>query len=811
MRPALLHLVRLLPAAPLARRIGAIRRFQASGGAPRLRLVERGNGVNGRARCGMIAPLAVTAVAALAFSSAQADAPAIVGDISSTDPFLQLRAIEALVAVANSAENHDALVQAGAVSALVNAYRPGETASASNVSVLRALADLARKETTHEAFSDAQVSELLATVFRDCGLGENSGGIMSSLMEWLGSLFGGQFDASSGKQHQSSSNDTKSEASQQLSSNDRLGQGIQPISIIEMDAHLGSVNIVDGLVYHATRCAANLSRNSLCHTWLMAAGVLDPMINILTAAPLRNLSSASSLADLVGDEQKADTIRFATLAVAALSKTAASEVALRQGHRPLIELLGQTSDTIAQMYAAGGIRNLARHADDNPAGTWKVHREIVVDGVARALSRGLEAASPQTQVFSVLAVGDVLATGHQKADIICKRMRSTFEPFAALLKSGNAAVRRAVYRSLDVVYSGAGDQSGMHLSDAGKQKLQLLSKSLAVHVFMIVDVLGKTGDPAAMNALASLCLDDELVSVLEEKGVIPVAVGAMAASGDYGDNAVVALARLSNRQQFVPQIASTGCVKACTTRSKPTDDCRWEAALLANIARDERYRPEVGFAGLKSLMRATMSTKEETHREGARGFFNLTIGGVSRVLSAQGGALPHLIRVADSTSDVAARRYAIGAIAAISEVHEFGAKVVQLGSIKTMLRAAKADPTLSRDVARCFAQLSNHVESHLALATEGAVDWLVCTASRGDAAVDTLYHSASALLNISSSSGAPHDALRRAGGPAALTGLASGFYAPHVVQCARLALANFRGAVPPTRQHADPQGPVDPA
>jgi hypothetical protein len=91
------------------------------------------------------------------------------------------------------------------------------------------------------------------------------------------------------------------------------------------------------------------------------------------------------------------------------------------------------------------------------------------------------------------------------------------------------------------------------------------------------------------------------------------------------------------------------------------------------------------------------------------------------------------------------------------------------------------------------------------------VDWLVSTASRGDAAVDTLYHSAGALLNISYSSGAPRDALRRAGGSAALTGLASGFYAPHVVQCARLALANLRGAVPPTMQHADPQGPVDPA
>jgi hypothetical protein len=465
---------------------------------------------------------------------------------------------------------------------------------------------------------------------------------------------------------------------------------------------------------------------------------------------------------------------------------------------------------VTQTYAAGGIRNLTRHVESNLDGTWVAHRALVVDGVVAALCHSLAmSSSPQTQVFSALAVGDILATGHHKAAVICKRMTPTFAPLASLLGSGNLSVARAALRALDQVYkAGADDQRGMLLSADSTVKLASLSVALAANVGPLVRGPASKLDSVAIGAIASLCLDDTVAEALVEKGVVPVIVNALAKKGECGQYATVALARLSARPQNTSELVLRGGLKALVRRKDFVYDGQWEVAALANFARADRNRPDIAHGALALIIRATHSQRAVTRREGARCLFNLTIGGVSRVLSAQGGALLPLMHVANG-SDGVARQYAVGAVAAISELFGFGAKIVELDGIAVLLRAAAADKNLARDTARCFAQLSNHVESHEALSKEGAVEWLVNIVSRGDAAADTLHHAAAALCNIAYTSGAPREALRKAGAAVALTGLASGMYPPAVAQCARLALANLRGGVPPVLQHAEAHGMVD--
>lgn len=762
----------------------------------------------------------------------------LVAEVKGGSAFEQLRAVEALLVAANDVDNHEALVRAGAVGALVQAYRSGgegvgETGDgARNVNVLRALADLSRTDGTHSAFQEASAHTLVVDVLK-AAVGE-TGGVMAWL-GWVASWVGlggnvgeGLWDVKDEKGTGSSalagsaaegSAKLPGEVPSDMTTNaipaGILGNEVYPTTL----AAVANVDIQGGLVYHGTRCIANLARDTKTHEWLLQSDVLSTMVALLRGVPLRKLSGATSLADVVGDEQRADTVRFAALSVAAMAKSAPSALVEKGGHVPLIALLGQEVDSVAQTYAAGGIRNLARHGGEGEARgdmeiegerqkRWLVHRQLVVDGLVPSLCVSLaNASNPQTQVFSALAVGDILATGHAKAEIICKRMAPACEPFAQLLTSGNVGVARACHRALDHVLAGEADDRGMSLTEEGERKYRTLCEVTVEHVGPLVRGAAAKGDPVAMRAVSSLSLSEPVSDALVRKGIVSTLVNALAAKNDYGHQAMVALARLSGRSQHMTEIILRGGIKSTIQRS--SEDGRWEAAALANMARAERNRPDIGHGGLETFLLAAQAKSDEARFEGARGLFNLTIGGVSRVLSAQGGALVPMTKIADSMEGLA-RRYAVGAIAAISELYGFGAKIVELDGIAILLRAVAADKTLARDVARVFAQLSNHVESHEALAKEGAAAWLVNAVTRGDAAADTLFHAAAALCNITYTSGAPHDALREAGAIAALTGLASGLYQPHVAQCARIALANIRGEADPVLQHADSHGQVDP-
>lgn len=735
----------------------------------------------------------------------------LIDEIHADNAFTRMRAVETLVSVSCDADNHDALVRAGAIPALLAAYNSTRVEDPFNVNVLRALADLAKKSSSHDRFLECDVAPFLASVLNQCDIAEPSK--FNSWLSWIGNWFGYRSNPNSAS---AISNNRSGTSSSSLTTNDVPGNELSAVEpLLSMSSGNSTIALTpadlrDGVIYHATRCVANLARNSSTHGTLIAGGLLNPMIALLKKAPLDRLTSADSFADIVGDEQNVDTLRFATLSVAALSKSESASVLEKRGHEPLIALMEQTKDSILQTYAAGGIRNLCRHSEREPEKLWHAHRELVVAGLASALRSALSTDSnPQVQVFAAIAFGDVLSTGHPKAHVISKRMIPAVEPFTRLLVSGNKNVARACQRASELIFSRAADANGMVLTAENEKKLSELSRSLAQQMGPFIPSVASSMEPIAISALKAFCLDQTVSDALVEKGAVSVLIDAISLKDERGNNAVAAIARLSARSRNLSDIEQRGGLKAVLKRSASAGDGRWEATALANFARVDRNRPDIAHGGLPMLLRAASSQDVDARTESARALFNLCIVGVSRVLCAQGGSLVPLMKIAELSTGFG-RRCAVGAIAAISELHTFGANIVELDGIKILLSAVKSEPALERDVARCFAQLSNHVGAHEALVKEGAAAWLVRTISRGDAAPDTLHHAVAALSNIAYTSEVSHKPLRNAGALTALTGLSAGIYPPQVVHYARTALSNLRGDAAPILQHAEGQGAEDP-
>lgn len=771
----------------------AWRRAIAAVAASRLRAHHS---VSARAVCA--AAFAASAAPAALADEAVAFAPApwagLVNELRSRDAHVQTQALRSLTVLANDEDNHKALISVGAVEALADALAAcvdvEDVAKREPllVNLLRALGDLSKKDGAHAACVEAKLPATLAKVLNTYSASMVAGaeiGWIQWMLNGIG-LGGSGADAPAVQPPQQKAGGVSSPlASPDEAMIDFLNTSITSDTSAPMD-------LAAGIAYHAVRCVSNLSRNSSTHSALLDTDVLDPLLASINRARVDQLDT-SSLAS--GDEQLTDMLRCTILAVSALSKSASETIVSKGGHRSLIRFMEQTTDPVAQTYAAGGVRNLARHSDQHPAKSWKIHRELVVSGVTEGLSSAMSASSnPQAQVFAVLAFGDIVSTGHHKARLIHKRLVGAYQQFADLLLSGNTAVARSVYRVLAQVYDDVNQESGK----AHVPVPEALSTSIVEKSGMMLNGAAARGDLLAMRAVSSMCGDEVVAKGIVDKGALEVIVkGVTKGKGEYWEQCAIALARLSAYTKLVPFIASRGGLKAAILRPCPAEDGRWTAALLANMAREDEYRTEIAHSALPSLLGAARSKDESTRGEGTRGLYNLTLGGISRIMIGQKGALGPLVRAAAlSTGD--ARRYAISALAGIAETYEYATVIVEADGLAVLLRAAEEDSTTRRDVARCLGHLSSVVEVHGSIAASGAAKWLMQAVSsgggRGEGAAEVMHYATVAVCNIAYSAGVTRRVLRECGAIPVLTALsASGMNTRDVIQSAQQALINLRG------------------
>lgn len=641
------------------------------------------------------------------------------------------------------------------------------------VNLVRILADLAKVHDVHTQFERAAVPTMLVNLLREFPPAfQQSHGWWGTFITWLG------YDTTSEKKdsaHRVDTVDTSLPRADTSHIVDYLADGLDLQAMLPSD-------LAAGVSYHAVRCVANLARNSAAHHDLLEAGLLPILLAFLRGARVDHVRQNV-------DEQVAEVVRCGILAVAALAKSASEEVVRNGGHRRLIYFTEQGEDGVAQMYAAGGLRNLARHS--HGGGGWNMHRELVVGGVAEALAKGMSPeANAQTKVFCVLAFSDLMTTGHHKADIIRKRLKKAYEPFAGLVKEKNAAVAAAMHRSLMALY-GEREVVGHIVAP------EALGKLLGEESGQLVNGAVARGDVLALKAVRAMCRDGAVVQLMVDKGLLEVLVrGVNKGKGEYWEESVAALGELSNQRQLLPLIVSRGALRAVLKRPCLEHDGRWAAKFFANMARSEDHHVEIAHGALNILLRALVSKNGETRMEGARGLYNLSLGGVSRIMIGQAGALIPLVKAASLSGDT--RRFAIGALAKISESYEHSTKLVEADLLGVLLSAVKEDVGLAKDVAHCIANLTQVVEVHGSLASSGAAAWLAEMTSRnggrGGNAPDVLHYASLGICNLAYSPGITRQVLKESGVMPVLTALSSsGMSSPHVIYSARQALHNLRG------------------
>lgn len=665
----------------------------------------------------------------------------ILCDIARADP----RATQTLLSLLADPKQHESLLQSGAVQALLDGLESvGPDASPVRLALVRALADLAAGATSaHPALQEPSLSRALASL-----LSTAADAATESWSSWL-----------------------------------RRQTGMADPTPSDVP------DLAAGQSFHVARAAAALSRHADLHPALLA----DP--NLLPAL-CRALHAHSSPPALASAEA-ADTLRSLVAAVSALAKSASSTVVSSGVHKLLLRFAGDSSDSGLQTYAAAGIRNLVRHPTEDSSERWHVHREIVVAGLPDALTKALAAPVAQTRAFAAAAFADIMTSGHRKAHLIRARLVPAYAPFAKLLVDRDPVVSRAMSRALPVL------SSPLSTDDDNSKAKYCITPDLAAALAnasgpLINGAIGR-GELPALRMVRAICVSEELARGMVDKGLMEVLIkGVDRARGPFWEECMATLAVLSESLDITKLAVERGLLRKVLARPCYEHNALQTTAFLARVARIPEHRVEIAHRALQVILSAlTARENPEAVREGARALYNLSLGGVSKLMvSLRGGLIP-LIRVVRS-DDAKARTLAVATLAELSESIELATKLVEADAVSSLMRAVAADEGLTRDVARCLAQLSQVAEVHGALASAGVADWMADLVKRnggkGKHAPDTMHYATLAVSNIAFSPGMARKAVQESGVSRTLVVLsASNMGSPFVVHCAKQAMRNLRG------------------
>lgn len=517
------------------------------------------------------------------------------------------------------------------------------------------------------------------------------------------------------------------------------------------------------IFYHASRCISALATNSTTHTSLLAHPLLPPLIASLNHTP--------------EDDLQKESLRYSLLAVCALSKSASEEIVKLQAHHSMIRF-ASNPDARLQTIAMGGLKNMA----SNSGKGFAVHRELVVSGVCAAIEKCLKA-DGITKLFAIRAWADIMATGHEKRHLIHRRMAASYSPIATLLNSKDPQVVRTVSYALRKTYAGTVESA--------------LSESLGKNIGQWVNGPVKRGDVAALNSVVSMASDAIVADAMVDTGVVEVLTrGVKHGKGEYWEKSIAALAVLSEHEKHVDTLVNRGALKAMLKRPFLDNDAEHSARFLANVARKPDFLTEIAHNASNVLLLAVSGKREEAKLQGARGLYNLALGGISKVMAVQRGALPVLIKAAkEHSGDV--RRLALAAIAEMSDSYEQATKLIEAGVIDVLLAAVKDDESLSRSVSKTFGNISMVPEVHGSLATSGALEWMVSVISRiggkWDSA-ETMLFCMIGVTNVVYSPGVARTKLVECDGHKVLASLtATGMSSPIILGAAKQALKNLKG------------------
>lgn len=689
--------------------------------------------------------------------------------VAQADP----NAVQTLSRMLADQSSHKKLLDEKVIHALLEgllaAKKTGSPARPTQLAILRMLADLAEHNSTDDQFSDPALPNALTSILSDVVQA-----FSEPWMHWI------QRNVSF-----SSSPTPLEQATKRQTSQDLLLFDDKPASV-DLDA---------GIAFHAMRCVANIARHTHLHETILSTPLLTLLCKLLSSIYTYNPSELSTPA---ASHQYTQLLCFSTMSVSALAKSAPHQVVANHAHIPIIALTIQSHDSTIQAFAAGGLRNLARHPPSDLPDRWRVHREIVVSGVANALVECMQPGTPpRCKSFAIFAFTDLMTSGHHKAHIIRQRLSSVYPHFANLLKDKNPIVFRSTSKSLSAIFN---DPT---VEESQRMVSEQLAGQLAEQGGLFMNTTFKQHDVDATKAIGAMCSMRSIAERMIDKGLLEyLKNGLSRAQGEYWEECTAIIGRLAEWSEFRTLITKSGIMRDVLRRPCLEKDGAQTALFLANMARDEGSRVDIAHNGLRILLTSGTSKNEEAVKHAIRALYNISLEGFSRVIASQNGSINPIIKAAKS-SDVEARRLAIGALAEISEAFELATTLVEADIVNVLLKAAGEDEEVHRDVARCFAQMSQVTEVHGSLAQSGAAEWMANMISKnGGKAKDSaevMQYSTIGICNLTYSPGVTRTKLTECGVLRTLSGISTaGISAPLVMHGAKQALANIRGTEKPS-------------
>ena len=733
---------------------------------------------------------------------------ALVRDLSSDDARVAENALDSTLELLNDADNHAALLRAGVGEALLRALQEDQAQAPRRLKTVRALADIAKQRSAHDTLLQLDVVPTILRVLERYGhVAPCCGG------RRRGWLFG-------------------------------YGGEIKPLDPSKTDLVL---------VEQCLRLLSSLALNE--QFWPTFAGSqVGVAARTLQCAYRSFCRDGAEHSSSTSSSSMREVQRYTVLCMAGLTR--APDFASKQHNfvDALLQAAA-SSDPVVRKYASGGLRNAARHATLQRRLTDEEALERLRDLIRLGTDAQVQTFAILA-IHEMAAQRAPTSTGTPGKPLLDKRaamrleQRGVLEAMVDVLReSGTGAVdaggardapaaevpQRSACRaiaSLCTVPGAVGEYlCKMLIFHGADQEILRVAES-----FEGADRLRRPGVPsmaaAALDAYAALAgvagarvrliaRDASfIVRKLSECSLVASAAAAAATATEAVGlptstcrSLLALIGRLSEDADALYMLGNQGlcgALYALLQSGAALVPMETEIVLhtVANLSRMDSAKLDLlGSRGaLRLLLRLPRTWAQPgasaadnlflsnvvLRRELARAVFNVSLGGLARVMASQADGVEAAVVLATDV-DAAVRRYALRALSLFAEQLENTARIAKAGGVAvlaTALAQRRADPEAARAALLAAAELTNNFELHDPLIASGAGTWFAQYATQ-TSDIESQQYALAALCNLSTTPNG-RAALRAQGVQRTLSGLAmSAMAPPELAMLANMVVANI--------------------
>ncbi|KAK4534551.1 hypothetical protein CDCA_CDCA02G0576 [Cyanidium caldarium] len=736
---------------------------------------------------------------------------ALVHDLNSDDVRVADNALDSTLELLNDADNHAALLRAGVGQALLRALEEEPAEAPRRLKTVRALADIVKQRSAHDTLLQLDVVPIILRVLEryghvapccggrrrswlfgyggemkpvdpgktDLALVEQCLRLLSSLAlneQWWPTFAGSQVGVTARTlqcAYRSFCRDGAEHSSGTSSSS--------PSSSLMREVQRYTVLCMAGL----TRAPDFASKqHNFVDALLQAAASSDPVVRKYASGGLRNAARHVSLQRRLTDEEALQRLRdlirlgtdaqvqtFAILAIHEMATQRASTSTGAPG-RPLLDK--RAAMRLEQRGVLEAMVDVLRES-----GTGAVDAGGPRDALAAEVPQRSACRAIASLCTLPGAVGEYLCKMliFHGADQEILRVAESFEGADRLRRPGVPSMAAAALDAYAALAGAAGARVRLIARDASfiVRKLSECSLATAAATATATEAVGlPTSTCRSLLALIGrLSEDADALYMLGNQGLC----GAL-------------YALLQSGAALVPM--ETEIVLHTVANLSRMDSAKLDLlgsrGALRLLLRLPRTWAQPGADTADNLFLSNVVLR----RELARAVFNVSLGGLARVMASQADGVEAAVVLAADV-DAAVRRYALRALSLFAEQLENTARIAKAGGVAvlaTALAQRRTDPEAARAALLAAAELTNNFELHDPLIASGAGTWFAQYATQ-TSDIESQQYALAALCNLSTTPNG-RAALRAQGVQRTLSGLAmSAMAPPELAMLANMVVANI--------------------